>query len=231
MNKHILLTFVILFLISGCIQQQYKYSSDLPRGFVYIEDIIPDIKTDIRYAGNNNFIGKRIDGYLKPRCILTAKAAYALKNVQEDLKKFGLSLTIFDAYRPQQAVDHFVRWSKNPNDNKMKKLYYPKVDKADLIEQEYIAAESSHTRGSAVDLTIVSLKDGNLELDMGTIYDFFDVKSSVYNKSLNQKQRSNRMLLNTLMSKHGFVYYDKEWWHFKLRKEPFPKTYFNFPVK
>lgn len=230
MVKSVIPLIILLLTVSGCVIQTKSKYSDLPDGFVYIQEVIPDIVVDLRYSGDNNFVGEKIDGYLEPECIITARAAYALKNVQDELKKFGLSLKIFDAYRPTSAVDHFVKWSKNTDDRKTKNKYYPKVDKSDLIEQEYIAVESSHSRGSAVDLTIVSYKN-HREIDMGTSFDFFDKKSSIYNKSVTPAQRSNRMLLHFLMTKNGFVAYEKEWWHFRLKNEPFPKTYFNFPVE
>ncbi|NIP31171.1 MAG: peptidase M15 [Candidatus Dadabacteria bacterium] len=231
MKKYLLFLLSLLFILSGCIKQPLEISGDLPRGFVYVDQIIPDIKIDLRYYGNDNFIGKRVDGYIEPKCILTARAAYALKKVQGELRPFGLSLKIYDAYRPQQAVDHFVRWSEDTTDKKMKNTYYPNINKNDLIKEEFIASESSHSRGSAVDLTIVSLYNENKELNMGSGFDYFGKKSFIDYKDLDNNQRANRLLLNSLMKKHGFVPYSKEWWHFKLRKEPFPKTYFNFPVK
>ena len=162
--------------------------------------------------------------------IVTKKTAYALKKVQQILLKKGLSLKIFDAYRPQQSVDHFVRWGKVLNDTLMKKKYYPDVPKSKLFEQGYIALKSGHSRGSTVDLTIVQRTSGK-ELDMGSIYDFFGEESHPSFKKINTHQQKNRLYLREIMLKNGFKPYEKEWWHFTLKKEPFPKTYFNFPVK
>jgi zinc D-Ala-D-Ala dipeptidase len=205
----------------------------LPDGFVYAQDVIPDIRAELRYASNNNFVGAAIAGYQEPRLILTKKAAQALKKAQEDLKKFGLGLKVYDGYRPQQAVLHFVRWAQDLNDAKTKAEYYPDVEKANLFRDGYIAEKSGHSRGSAVDLTIVSLGGGSeeKELDMGTSFDFFGPESWPNHPGLAREQRANRLLLRLLMVKHGFQPHDREWWHFSLKREPFPKTYFDFPVK
>lgn len=205
----------------------------LPRGFVYVEDVIPNIVTDLRYYTEHNFVGKRIDGYLKPRCILTKKAAKALLKVQEELEPFGLGLKIFDAYRPQQAVDHFVRWANDLGDTRTKAEFYPDIKKNTLLKDAYIARRSSHSRGSTVDLTIVSLKSDtpSKELDMGTGFDFFGPPSWPLFPGLPSSHRAHRMLLQILMKKHGFEPYQEEWWHFTLINEPFPETYFNFPVQ
>jgi len=205
----------------------------LPEGFVYLEEMIPNIKIDLRYYTTNNFIGERIEGYLEARCILTKEAAEALKKVQEDLKPFGLGLKIYDAYRPQQAVNHFVRWAKDLQDARMKSKFYPDVEKRDLFSQGYIAEKSSHTRGSTVDLTIVSMTPEGIarELFMGTGFDLFSPKSRPDDLSMAPAQRAQRLLLQTLMKKHGFNPYPQEWWHFTLKNEPYPDTYFDFPVR
>jgi D-alanyl-D-alanine dipeptidase len=205
----------------------------LPKGFVYVEEVIQDARVELRYYTTDNFIGERIDGYLEPCCILTRAAAQALKRVQEDLKPFGLGLKIYDAYRPRRAVAHFVRWAKDLQDTRMKASYYPEVEKKDLFAQGYIAEKSSHSRGSTVDLTIVFVdSDGTVkELDMGTGFDLFSPKSWPDNSSMSPPQRTHRLLLQTLMGKHGFNPYPQEWWHFTLKREPFPTTYFDFPVK
>jgi D-alanyl-D-alanine dipeptidase len=163
---------------------------------------------------------------------MSMQAAQALKNVQDELKPFGLGLKVFDTYRPQQSVAHFVRWAKDLEDTRMKAQYYPDVDKRDLFRDGYIASRSSHTRGSTVDLTLVSrtLKPFE-ELDMGSEWDYFDTVSWPENLSLNAQQRANRLLLRTLMLKHNFRALDTEWWHFTFNDEPFPDTYFNFPVQ
>lgn len=236
MQRKKLIRFVFFLLLIGwpaqvslAAEQEHK----LPPGFVYVETIIPDINVELRYYTDHNFVGKRVEGYLKPRCILTRKAAESLLKVQEELKPFGLGLKVFDAYRPQQAVDHFVRWAANLKDTRTKAEFYPDVDKANLFRDGYIAAKSSHSRGSTVDLTIVSLQAGTKgkELDMGSGFDFFSPASWPYFPGLSPDQRANRLLLHTLMKKHGFEPYPEEWWHFTLKKEPFPKTYFNFPIE
>jgi D-alanyl-D-alanine dipeptidase len=205
----------------------------LPSGFVYVEDTVPGIEIELRYFSNHNFVGERIDGYTAPRCILTEKAALALKSVQEDLNRFGLGLKIFDAYRPQQAVDHFVKWSKDQGDVRMKAEFYPEMAKENLFKDGYIAEKSGHSRGSTVDLTIVSLdpKAQGVELDMGTGFDYFGPRSWPNNPEIGAVQRTHRMLLQLVMEKHGFIPYSKEWWHFTLKGEPYPETYFNFPIR
>jgi D-alanyl-D-alanine dipeptidase len=205
----------------------------LPEGFVYVEELIPNIRVELRYLTDDNFIGRPVDGYTKSRCILTKEAAQALKKVQEELNRFGLGLKIYDAYRPQRAVSHFVRWAKDLDDVKMKSAYYPHVKKTELFRGGYIADRSSHSRGSTVDVTIVSIKEseGYSELDMGTGFDLFDPKSWPDNPSMSADQRAHRLLLRTLMTKHGFQPYSKEWWHFTLEKEPYPGAYFDFPVE
>jgi zinc D-Ala-D-Ala dipeptidase len=205
----------------------------LPESFVYVENVIPDISLDLRYCTDHNFVGRRVDGYEQARCILTTEAAHALRSVQEELRRFGLGLKIYDAYRPQRAVDHFVRWGKDLSDTKTKRDFYPNVKKEDLFKEGYIAEKSSHSRGSTVDLNIVSMAQGALgeDLDMGTGFDFFGPESWPDSLSMSPSQRAHRLLLRVLMEKHGFESYAKEWWHFTLREEPFPNTYFDFPVQ
>lgn len=203
---------------------------NLPKEFVYLKTIDASIKSELRYLSDNNFIGKPIDGYKNDCVIVTKETAAALKKVQQELLKKGLSLKIFDAYRPQKAVDHFVRWAKVLNDTLKKKEYYPNVPKSELFNQGYIASKSGHTRGSTVDLTIIDLKSKK-ELDMGSSYDFFGKQSHPFFKNITKKQQENRMLLRNIMLTNGFKPYDYEWWHFTLKNEPFPKTYFNFPVE
>ncbi len=226
---------VLLLLIFMCmpVSSVFAAASELPKGFVYIKDIIPDIVLDMRYFTDDNFIGKPVEGYQRPRCIISKKAAKALKNVQNDLKKFSLGLKIYDAYRPQRAVNHFVKWAKDLHDTKMKARYYPNVEKKNLFKNGYIASKSGHSRGSTVDLTIVYLdeKDKKRELDMGTGFDFFSPKSWPVDPTIKPQQRAFRMLLQLVLEKHGFRHYKKEWWHFTLNNEPFPNTYFNFAVK
>ena len=202
----------------------------IPDGFVDVQEFIPEIHADLRYCTEQNFVGKRIDCYIAPRVILTREAAESLARAQADLKPFGLGLKIFDAYRPQRSVDHFMRWAKDLDDTATKARYYPNVAKETLILQGYIATRSSHTRGSTVDLTIVTLSGGE-NLDMGSRFDYFDPSSLTKDRRSSPQTRANRMLLLNLMQKHGFKSYPREWWHFTLRDEPFPDTYFDFPVQ
>ncbi|MHB0755820.1 M15 family metallopeptidase [Polaribacter sp. M15] len=206
------------------------FSQNLPKGFVYLQNVDASIQKELRYLSTNNFIGKPIDGYINDCIIISKPTALALKKIQTKLKKDGLSLKIFDAYRPQQAVNHFVRWAKVINDTLMKKQYYPKVSKSQLFNLGYIASKSGHSRGSTVDVTLVNLKTGK-ELDMGSPYDFFGTRSHPFYRKISESQKENRMLLRRMMLKNGFKPYDNEWWHFTLKDEPYPKTYFNFPVK
>ena len=218
------LLFLLLVSISFINAQQ------LPKDFVYLKNIDKSIQSELRYFSKNNFIGKPIDGYQNKVIITTYKTAKALHQIQQQLLPFGLSLKIFDAYRPQQAVNHFVRWSHILNDTLMKQQYYPKIAKKNLFKLGYIASRSGHSRGSTVDLTIVDTKTGK-ELDMGAHYDFFGEISHVSYQKLTKNQRANRLLLRRLMITHGFRPYKNEWWHFTLNQEPFPHTYFNFKVK
>ena len=220
-------SFIIFFIV--LISSQIS-SQTLPKGFSYVSEIDVTIKKELRYATSNNFIGKPIDGYLKDSLIISTPAAKALKEIQTKLMLSGLSLKIFDAYRPQQAVDHFVRWAKVMNDTLMKQLYYPDVQKSELFTLGFIASKSGHTRGSTVDLSIVDVKT-NKEVDMGSSYDFFGEKSHPFYKKITEAQMKNRMLLRTIMIKNGFIPYDNEWWHFTLKDEPYPTTYFNFLIE
>ncbi|MGV6832767.1 MAG: M15 family metallopeptidase [bacterium] len=204
--------------------------AQLPKGFVYVESIIPTIQYDLRYSGSNNFVGERIDGYEREVVILTEAATLALKKVQDELNGFGLSIIIYDSYRPQQSVDHFIRWARDLEDKMMKPRFYPDVEKRNLFKEEYIASRSGHSRGSTLDIGIVDLTTCEA-LDMGSPFDFFGKESWVANTELTLAQRSNRALLQSIMKKYGFRNYSKEWWHFTLNGEPFPKTYFNFPVR
>jgi D-alanyl-D-alanine dipeptidase len=202
---------------------------NIPKGFVYLKNIAPSIKVELKYFSNNNFIGNPIDGYNSNAAIVSLEAANSLKKIQKEVLKKGLHLKIFDAYRPQQAVDQFVAWAKVLNDTLMKKEYYPDVAKSDLFKQGYIASKSGHSRGSTVDITLVNSKTGK-ELDMGSKYDFFGIQSHPFFKGISKKQRDNRMLLRKVMLEQNFTPYKNEWWHFTLRNEPFPNSYFNFFV-
>jgi D-alanyl-D-alanine dipeptidase len=203
--------------------------AQLPEGFVYVEEKIPSIKVELRYLTDNNFVGTKIDGYHRDVAILSKAATSALLKAQAEFESYGLSIKIFDSYRPQQAVNHFIRWARDLNDTRNKSRFYPDVEKRFLFKEEYIASRSGHSRGSTVDITLVDLKTCE-ELDMGSPYDFFGEESWVSHSAITVQQRANRMLLQSVMAKHGFRNYLKEWWHFTLRGEPFPETYFDFKV-
>lgn len=225
MNWLFSLILSILFVISA-----YPQRDSLPEGFVYIKEVVPDILLDMRYAGSNNFTGTPIEGYLEPKAILSEPAAEALFKVQQELKNQGMCLKIFDAYRPQRAVNHFIAWAGNKEDTLMKPHFYPKVEKKDLFNLGYIASRSGHSRGSTVDLTLVDSSTGE-ELDMGSSYDLFDRISHHNTTGINQEQKQNRELLKHTMMKYGFVPYPKEWWHYTFQPETYPDTYFDFEVK
>ncbi len=247
-------TFLIIILgLLGftCIQAT---PTQLPSGFVYLKDIDPSISQDIRYATAHNFIGHAINGYKAGECILTKPAALALAKVQQELRQANLSLKVYDCYRPQMAVDEFIQWSRQSQAQAMKAEFYPRVDKADFFKLGYVAEKSGHTRGSTVDLTIVPLplqqgesyqpdqklracyapyqqrfRDGGI--DMGTGFDCMDELAHGDNQQVGPVAYHHRKLLAAVMDKYGFAPYPQEWWHFTLKNEPYPDTYFNFPVR
>jgi len=202
----------------------------MPEDFVRLNETMPDAQFDVRYFNGNNFVGEQIDGYFAPVVILSDPAAKALAKAQNALKPFGFGFKFFDGYRPQRAVDHFVRWAKDLKDTKNKAQFYPQVSKKNLFRDGYIAEKSGHSRGSTVDLTLVDLATGN-ELDMGTHFDFFGLQSWPDNDDMPGIVRANRALLRNVMVRFGFKPYDQEWWHFTLAKEPYPNTYFDFVVE
>lgn len=202
----------------------------LPKGFVYLDEVIPDIILEVRYAGNNNFLGTPVSGYKKEKVILSIPAAQALKKVQEELKSRGYCIKAFDGYRPQRAVNHFISWAKVKEDTLQKKQYYPDIDKKDLFHLGYISTRSGHSRGSTIDLTIVDYNTGK-EVDMGGPYDFFGERSHHNFPNISEEQRNNRALLKRIMAKHGFAPYAQEWWHYTYQPEPYPDTYFDFEVE
>ena len=209
-----------------------SYKSDItadPSGFVVLADYVPHIVQEIRYYSTYNFIGERIDGYEEPCALLTKEAARALKSVSNEMIVHGYRLKIFDAYRPACAVKHFVLWGIEDQDIRMKPYFYPDLQKQELFEQGYIAKKSSHSRGSTVDLTLLDMSTGK-ELDMGSPFDLFSVVSHPDYKGITEDQFRNRMLLQKTMMRNGFLPYDCEWWHFMLDNEPYPDTYFEFPV-
>ena len=197
--------------------------------FVLLSDYVPGIVQEIRYFSTYNFVGDRIDGYEEPVALLTREAARALKNVANEANVMGYRLKVFDAYRPARAVRHFVFWGIEDLDLRMKPFFYPNLEKQVLFQEGYIAKESSHSRGSTVDLTLLDMATGK-EVDMGSPFDLFDPLSHPDNREVTDAQYDNRMLLQNLMVRAGFVPIDCEWWHFMLKDEPFPETYFDFPV-
>jgi len=225
-----------------------------PDDIIDVRSLVPDIALDVRYATRHNFVGRPIPGYEAPVCLLTRSAATALAGVQHALRDFGLGLKVYDCFRPQSAVDDFVAWGRDLDDQAMKAEFYPSVDKQNLFRDGYIAAKSSHSRGSAVDLTIVGLpiepapafdpeaklrscenqradRFADTSIDMGTGYDCFSALSHTMNSSVDAQRRANRLLLKHLMQTNGFVNLAEEWWHFTLAAEPYPDSYFDFPIE
>ncbi|MBQ9911942.1 MAG: M15 family metallopeptidase [Firmicutes bacterium] len=200
-----------------------------PSGFVLLSDYVPSVIQEIRYYSTYNFIGERIDGYEEPCALLTIEAARALKAVSSEMAVQGYRLKVFDAYRPACAVKHFVLWGIEDQDIRMKPYFYPDLDKQDLFIKGYIAKQSSHSRGSAVDLTLFDMKTGK-ELDMGSPFDLFSERSHPDFRGISDEQYENRMTLQNVMIRNGFLPIDCEWWHFSLKDEPYPDTYFEFPV-
>ena len=200
-----------------------------PSGFVLLADYVPHIIQEIRYYSTYNFIGERIDGYEEPCALLTKEAARALKSVSNEFAVQGLRLKVFDAYRPARAVRQFVLWGIEDQDIRMKPYFYPDLQKQELFSGGYIAKKSSHSRGSAIDLTLLNMETGK-EVDMGGPFDFFGELSHPDFKGITDEQFENRMNLQRVMIRNGFAPIDCEWWHFCLEDEPYPDTYFEFPV-
>ena len=200
-----------------------------PSGFVLLSDYIPHIIQEIRYFSTYNFIGDRINGYEEPCALLTLPATRALRDVSNDLFIRGYRIKVFDAYRPACAVRHFVLWGLEDQDIRMKPYFYPELEKQELFSKGYIAKQSSHSRGSTVDLTLLDMKTGK-ELDMGSPFDLFSEVSHPDYKGITEEQFENRMMLQQVMVRNGFKTLDCEWWHFTLEDEPYPDTYFEFPV-
>lgn len=200
-----------------------------PSGFTILAEEVPQIVQEIRYYSTYNFIGERIDGYKEPCAILTKDAAWALKSVSKELYVQGYCLKVFDAYRPVTAVKHFMMWGLEDLDLRMKPFFYPDLDKRELFAKGYIAKRSSHSRGSTVDLTLLEMATGR-EVDMGSPFDLFSEKSHPDYSGVTDEQYENRMRLQKAMMRSGFEPIDCEWWHFTLGDEPYPDTYFDFPV-
>jgi D-alanyl-D-alanine dipeptidase len=251
------IAFTTFFFISLCFPQFMinSYCADkMPDGFVNIRDVIPGIQVDIRYSTPHNFVGEKINGYNAAKCIITREAAEALALVQKDLGIFSLALKIYDCYRPQRAVNHFIKWAIEIDNIKTKKEFYPTIDKRNLFKDGYIDSKSGHSRGSTVDLTIIPIpprqqqnyfpgqtlcecylpageRFGDNSIDMGTGFDCFHELSHTQNGNIGFQQRINRLLLKVLMEKQGFRNFEKEWWHYTLNNEPYRDTYFDFIIE
>jgi len=248
------ISFVSIFLNQSLSAQNTLQKHTIPDGFIDVKEVNPAILLDLRYYGAHNFVGERIDGYNAYKCILTKQAAEALSKVQNELSESSLSLKVYDCYRPQRAVNHFVRWAQDADDTRTKKEFYPTIDKKNLFGDGYIARKSSHSRGSTVDVTIVPVPVPQMEqyipgrilfecylpagnrfkdnsIDMGTGFDCFHELSATMNREIGLEQRINRLVLKTLMEKHGFKSLTNEWWHYTLKDEPFPDTYFDFVIE
>ena len=198
--------------------------------FVLISEVVPDVIQEIRYYSTYNFVGDRVDGYEQPCALITKEAAEALKLVSDDVMAQGYRLKIYDAYRPQSAVDNFVTWAEDIQDTRMKDYFYPELDKSVLFDQGYIDKRSGHSRGSTVDLTLFDMATGK-EVDMGGTFDYFgELSHPDYTGELTKEQIANRNILRDAMVKRGFKPLDTEWWHFTLENEPYPDTFFAFPV-
>jgi D-alanyl-D-alanine dipeptidase len=208
---------------------QPALAQDRPAAFVDAASIVPGLIADMRYAGPHNFVGRPIDGYEAPRCLLTKAAADALAQVARDLAPRGFVLKVFDCYRPTRAVANFERWARDLTDTAAKAEFYPDVDKRTLFRDGYISSRSGHSRGSTIDLTLARA-DGH-ELDMGTPFDFFSPRSWAAAANISGDAQANRAMFAATMRHRGFRPYGKEWWHFTLSHEPFPDTYFDFPVR
>lgn len=200
-------------------------------GFVSVSEAVPDVILEIRYYSTYNFVGERISGYEEPIALLTKEAASALREASDELLRRGYQLKIYDAYRPQSAVEHFGAWALDLEDTRMKEYFYPELDKSALFAQGYIASKSGHSRGSTVDITLVDRATGK-DVDMGSPFDYFgELSHPGYTTGLTEEQVGNRGILRTAMLARGFKGIDTEWWHFTLEDEPYPDTYFNFPVR
>jgi D-alanyl-D-alanine dipeptidase len=244
----------ILALLLAAFEAWPASAAEMPTDFVYLSDIDPSIEQDMRYAGADNFTGRKVPGYDAPECVLVRQAAEALKAVQADVKAKGLTLKVYDCYRPAQSVAAFVAWSKAPDGPDEKAVHYPALAKTELFPQGYIATVSGHSRGATMDLTLVPLggetvqpatgghalgactapaamREADTSIDMGTGFDCFDVKANTAVQGLSVAQQQNRLMLVDAMARHGFKNYEKEWWHYTLENEPYPNTVFDFPIE
>ncbi len=220
----------LVVVLTGCAHLDAECGGKGRDGFVSLAEAVPDAILEIRYYSTYNFVGERVDGYERPCALITKEAAKALKAASDDCVRRGYRLKIYDAYRPQKAVSHFVRWAADIDDTRMKPYFYRDLDKSVLFDQGYIAEKSGHSRGSTVALTLFDMKTGK-ELDMGGTFDWFGPESHPDYKGVTKEQFANRMLLRDIMVAHGFKPLVEEWWHFTLADEPYPDTYFDFPVR
>lgn len=216
----------VVFAVSACAHA----AAERADGFVDAARTVPGLAVEMRYAGAHNFVGRRVDGYEAPVCLLTREAAEALAGVQAEFAASGLGLKVFDCYRPQRAVADFARWAADLSDQSTKAEFYPNVDKTRLFELGYIAERSGHSRGSTLDLTLIDLATG-AEVDMGSPFDLFDTRSWPSDETVSATARANRAMLADVMRRHGFRPLREEWWHFTLDGEPHPDTYFDFVVR
>lgn len=224
----VLLTAMLFCGLPALASDELKLSDDAS-DFVLVTDVVPDVILEIRYYSTYNFVGDRIDGYEQPLAFLTREAAAALKEVSDDLVAKGYRLKIYDAYRPHKAVLHFMKWAKDVNDARMKQYFYPDLEKDVLFPLGYISDHSGHSRGSTVDLTLFDMVTEK-EVDMGGTFDYFGELSHPDYKYITEEQYANRMILREAMLAHGFKPLPEEWWHFTLANEPYPDTYFTFPI-
>ncbi|MGX1754956.1 M15 family metallopeptidase [Sphingobacterium sp. NPDC055346] len=220
-----LIPLLALSLLFSCATQR-----EIPNSFVNLKEQIPNLEIDLRYYGSHNFLGRPVKGYEANKVFISKDAASALVQIQKELNAQGLGIKVFDAYRPQQAVNNFKEWALDIADTAAKKEFYPDVDKRNLFKLGYIAEKSGHSRGSTIDLTIINLKDKK-ELDMGTGFDYFGEPSHHDYSNLSPQQKANRKLLKNIMEKHGFKSIEEEWWHYTLKNEPFKDQYFDFKVR
>ncbi|MBV2226876.1 MAG: M15 family metallopeptidase [Sphingobacterium mizutaii] len=220
-----LIPLLALSLLFSCATQR-----EIPNSFVNLKELIPNLEIDLRYYGSHNFLGRPVKGYEANKVFISKEAGSALVQIQKELNAQGLGIKVFDAYRPQQAVNSFKEWALDIADTAAKKEFYPDVDKRNLFKLGYIAEKSGHSRGSTIDLTIINLKDKK-ELDMGTGFDYFGEPSHHDYSNLSPQQKANRKLLKDIMEKHGFKSIEEEWWHYTLKNEPFKDQYFDFKVR
>jgi D-alanyl-D-alanine dipeptidase len=220
----------ILFALCFALAATSASAQTRPRSFVDASTVVPNLALEMRYAGSHNFVGRPINGYQAPVCLLTRQAATALAAVQADLARFGLGLKVFDCYRPTRAVADFAAWARDLNDQAHRAEFYPDVEKSQLFALGYIAERSGHSRGSTVDLTVIDRATG-AELGMGSAFDLFDPRSWPESNAVGPAQRANRLMLQSIMRAHGFKPLEQEWWHFTLEHEAYPRTYFDFPVR